>query len=112
MKAKHTPGPWRHNGLERSKPHVHDEQKAVAVWAGETPVALCKWDVGRYGPVDDETADANARLIAAAPDLLVILKRILYAHDTGNCGASMGEAILCRSYAEHARAAIAKAEGN
>jgi hypothetical protein len=53
----------------------------------------------KYGP-----------MFAAAPAMLAILERILYAHDTGNCGLSNGEAVLCRSYAEQARAAIAQAE--
>lgn len=53
----------------------------------------------------------NARLIAAAPELLEALRRILYAHDTKNIGASMGEAKLCDAYADQARAAIAKATG-
>ncbi len=50
-------------------------------------------------------------LISAAPELYAVLERILYAHDTGNCGASMGEAVLCRQYAEQAREALAKARG-
>lgn len=56
---------------------------------------------------------ASRRMIAthaAAPELLYVLKRILAAHDSGNNGAVMGEAILCRHFAETARAAIAKAE--
>jgi hypothetical protein len=48
-------------------------------------------------------------LIAAAPELLTVLTRILYAHETGNCGASMGEAVLCGQYAAAARDAIDKA---
>ena len=53
--------------------------------------------------------EANARLIAAAPELLGVLQRILYAHDTGNCGVSNGEAVLCPNYAENARDIINKA---
>ena len=59
-----------------------------------------------------EEAEGNARLITAAPELLAALEKILYAHDTGNCGASMGEASLCPAYAEMARAAINKAKGS
>lgn len=47
----------------------------------------------------------------AAPDLLDILWHILRAHETKNCGAVNGEAILCQAYADQARAAIEKAGG-
>jgi hypothetical protein len=52
-----------------------------------------------------------APLIASAPDLLAILRRILAAHDSKNNGAVMGEAVLCPMFADIARAAIAKATG-
>lgn len=54
---------------------------------------------------------ANAKLIAAAPELLDALDRILRAHDSGNNGAVMGEASLCEMFATMARYAIAKATG-
>jgi len=54
---------------------------------------------------------ANARLIAAAPELLEILRRIWIANDSKNCGIVNGEAVLCRAFADEARAAIAKATG-
>lgn len=47
----------------------------------------------------------------AAPDLLKALKRILAAHQSGNNGAVMGEAVLCRHFEAMAEEAIAKAEG-
>ena len=51
------------------------------------------------------------RLAKAAPALLAVLTRILYAHDTGNCGAVTGEAILCGQFASAARDAINEATG-
>jgi hypothetical protein len=54
-------------------------------------------------------AEANARLIAAAPELLDTLRRILAAHDSKKNGAVMGEAVLCGFFADLARDAIAKA---
>jgi len=53
---------------------------------------------------------ANARLIAAAPDLLAALRSIITANDAPP-GATMGEAKVCEHYAAIARAAIAKATG-
>lgn len=58
-----------------------------------------------------ELQEADARLLAAAPDLLQSLQRILAAHDSRNNGAVIGEAVLCKMFAELARAAIAKAKG-
>tara|TARA_R110000765_G_scaffold11789_1_gene37139 strand:+ start:1403 stop:1663 length:261 start_codon:yes stop_codon:yes gene_type:complete len=83
----------------------------------KTPQVTPDWKSGIYignGTIATPTVnsnDANARLIAAAPAILAILERILYAHDTGNCGLSNGRAVLCRDYADQARAAIAKAGG-
>ena len=60
--AKHTPGPWvttpEPNGIEWS------------VDAGKWGIATCAAEPG------DGTTEANARLIAAAPDLLTALERI------------------------------------
>jgi len=86
--SKHTPGPW-HYGLKSEK----------------------TWNVGVYAPDGSEVAhiavrsafvshrrDADARLIAAAPDLLESLKDA-YPHITDD---------VLRA---RAGAAIAKAEG-
>ena len=51
----------------------------------------------------EAATDANARLIAAAPDLLKALKRIAMAAEATVCNVEW--------IAHHARAAIAKAEG-
>ncbi len=52
---------------------------------------------------------SNARLIAAAPDLLAILQRILAADETNNNGAVNGEAVLCKQFALAASAVIERA---
>lgn len=85
--AHHTPGPWR---LSRTERYVMDG--VAAPWVCEvTPRAECR---------------ANARLIAAAPDLLEVAKAIAAAADALN-GTVAGAGPL----ATMARAAIAKAEG-
>jgi hypothetical protein len=53
---------------------------------------------------------ADARLAVAAPKMFDILMRILRAHDSGNNGAYMGEAVLCPLFAETARAILAEAK--
>ena len=99
-KMKHTPGPW-HIGVRtyyagRDVYGPHGQAVAVA----ELKLLM--------HPLE---AEANARLIAAAPELLALLKRILYAHKTGNCGVVTGEATLCGQFESAARDVINKAEG-
>ena len=91
--AKHTKGPWIVKG---------------------DPEHSCCWDSAIRTEDEALVAEcdtANACLIAAAPELLAALERILYAHDNYGNGAAMGEAVLCEHYASVARAAIAKAKG-
>jgi len=92
--AKHTPGPW-----EVEMPGPRDQIQAIAVYGpaedGRTEIA---WDVKR---------EANARLIAAAPDLLEALKAVEEFEAPTADLRSGGETIL-----RTIRAAIAKAEGN
>lgn len=110
MKAEHTQGPWVFRvelGTVNAVDPMHSQD-------GRARIEICDpsngqtWNGGAL-PIDER--EANAHLIAAAPDLLAILEVILGAHDTKNNGAYMGEAVLCHHYAETARAAIAKARG-
>ncbi len=66
-----------------------------------------------YGSVGDETASANARLIAAAPDLLVACKTLqaLIRARADRWSDSAAEIDGAIQQIEQARAAIAKAEG-
>jgi len=94
----HTPGPWsvQPGGYCRSVIHRAGHPDQVVANA--------------YG--NEETAAANARLIAAAPDLLNMLQRMI-----DECGQTRvaPEGILasapCLLTLEHARAAIAIATG-
>ena len=52
---------------------------------------------------DSANSAENANLIAWAPMLLKLLAEILRAHDSGNNGAYMGEAVLCAYFADYAR---------
>jgi hypothetical protein len=72
----HTPGPW-----QRARNNVHAAQIAVVhhclnndwveVWS---PAAFC---------ATEETQEANARLIAAAPELLEALRKYMDNDDLG-----------------------------
>lgn len=86
----HTPGPWTH-------------RTGTQLLEGSNGSVVCLVPFGEY---DD--ADANARLIAAAPELLEILKRFVSVTAIGfeeRDEAAEGEVW------DAAQAAIAKAEG-
>lgn len=64
--SKHTPGPWRisrTSGMEIFISHDHDQPNRVAGYFAEV----------RRFTSDSEQVEANAQLIAAAPDLLEAL---------------------------------------
>ena len=65
---KHTPGPWTIGGELISKQGTAIE--IASVWRNTHP------DRSADAP-DPDTADANSRLIAAAPDLLAALEYIV-----------------------------------
>lgn len=87
--SQHTPGPWR----------IGD--------AGHT-VFGPKTDAPAPTMVAQRLTRANARLIAAAPDLLAALEDLL---DLGRAGFIRGEDIAVTRAVDAARAAIAKAKG-
>jgi hypothetical protein len=96
-KQKHTPGPWKHGG-----PTI------LSGGAWNLVVAILPTTIDPR-PTADAAAhtikerDANARLIAAAPDLLNMLQRMF--DETAGGGEP------CLLTLEQARAAIANAKG-
>lgn len=89
--ARHTPGPWIIDGS-----YIETPQRNIARIGGRDP--------------EDQ---ANARLIAVAPDLLVCLRRLVewdeYCEANADCGLT--ESQLRQDAEQWARTAIAKAEG-
>lgn len=97
MTTKHTLGPWM---ISRDYPKqigIH----GTANQYGSGLVTLVPRD-----DCDVDEAEANARLIAAAPDLLQILETIV--EDVGYGG---GGAKLCEQFLNRAKSAIARARG-
>lgn len=93
--AQHTPGPWDY------QPSI-PEEGSECFWIGPTDATICIATVD--GPQSSQFRWANARLIAAAPDLLEALKKIV---DAGSSGDPVKRASLYLS----AAAIIAKATG-
>lgn len=88
---KHTPGPWTQG---------HTEEGKACVWLdGHVEPDSGMGSVGTW--IDCNTEE-NARLVAAAPELLEALQRLLAQDDNGE------DEIWVRN---KARAAIAKATG-
>lgn len=99
MSAKHTPGPWWASGSDFAVLAADADDAPYARTVAETNV----------GDMTDVEALANARLIAAAPDLLHALKQMqACSHKTHSHGEFPAKTCgLCTK----ALAAIAKAEG-
>ena len=106
MTTQHTPGPWTFEGDHthrsfniRQLGHLigtSDQAKHICTINNRPPHVLANRDPG--------IAEANARLIAAAPELLAVLKKwATFAHDNYT-----DEDI---TWLVEMRAAIAKAEG-
>jgi hypothetical protein len=100
----HTPGPWRESdarpdGIESA----NRGEFAGEIWGPDIK--------GRSEPIamtyycSETESEANARLIASAPELLVALKDLMFAE-----GGEAGQTAEQREAWEQALAAIAKAE--
>ena len=92
----HTPGPW---SIQR---HDKGDSRRLLVVGKSGMVADVDWN-------DKDENEANARLIAAAPDLLAALKSMLKRAVALDQSATVDGLANCDAIAK-ARAAIAKAE--
>ena len=68
METKHTPGPWKATKLVNNFINIEHSQRNVK---GAITLALCRVQARQTWKNE---AEANARLIAAAPDLLEALQ--------------------------------------
>jgi hypothetical protein len=97
---KHTPGPWSSRGRAIRGPHPKDPAGRARI------VAKAIWDNGTY--VDE--AEANARLIAAAPELLEALEDLVCLAERAMRESESGEWMVDEELRD-ARDAIEKARG-
>jgi hypothetical protein len=93
MSTQHTPGPWGTDHKDHDSPYQN-----IKIKAGSKTVCTIWIDDAPDHAFNSEQ-EANARLIAAAPDLLEALQNLV----NGN-GFAPSESL------EKARAALAKAE--
>lgn len=101
MTTKHTPGPWEvHSGSVYASA---DESRPIADMRRDETAAKAEiWPTER---------DANARLIAAAPDLLEALRAFLRAPSVGSDGPGSSTIVVQSFVLQDASDAIAKATG-
>ena len=100
MKTKHTPGPWKYSGLIGRSPG--------AIMAGDLQVAHALALPKLYGKgITPEEADANAKLIAAATELLEAAKDC--ADFMGSVAGTEKVSDSFKASLQAARAAIDKA---
>jgi len=105
MSNKHTPGPWFVERLEST-------EGDFSVSTNPDPAALKCYTAVTVGGLSDGSEEANANLIAAAPDLLAALRALFDDYkrlaDSGDAGNWRLEDL---DEGKQALAALAKAEG-
>jgi hypothetical protein len=103
--SAHTPGPWTVASVENT---LRGRVYFVRAIREGKPVVVADCGLTAESPPTRAECEANARLIAAAPELLAALKTLIRAvADAGKEGTA-GD--LGRAESQ-ARAALAKAEG-
>ena len=107
-RAGHSPGPWQVDPNRRGDVQTGDGREVCSVWSQEDHGNTHVVGSGGGRLVPDEDSDANARLIAAAPELLAALEHITELFV--DC-APLGELTEREVAVVNARAAIAKATG-
>lgn len=127
--VKHTPGPWsfriystdddpeflRKHGMEPVLHLTNEGQRFVMSESGRVALVDCHTEYKRSMGYKQECVerDANARLIAAAPDLLEALQELLDAGDHClNCDDDTEAMLRFGKAHDDARVAIAKALGS
>lgn len=98
--AKHTPGPWR----------VSKDGDTVVPESTNALLADV-YDGSPSDKTDMEVTRANARLIAAAPEMLEASREIFLELDGRYDGAPDSRTLWMGEHLTRLRAAIAKAEG-
>lgn len=102
--TKHTKGPWQVLYSSNKYPSIHSGPT-------QTPVAVLYEYVSETDRDLLNNAEANAHLIAAAPELLKALKSILEVTESGALLATLKNRACSELLVSDLKKAIAKAEG-
>jgi len=103
---KHTPGPWTAKPTQEGDWQIDtgpDQDLNLTLWSAMAVIHGCDGDP----ELGLKKAEANARLMAAAPDLLEALEELFHLIDD----AYDGERLFTLNLQRKVRAAIAKAKG-
>jgi hypothetical protein len=100
--GKHTPGPWKHEDINFFPGVLYISSPEHSQIAGVL-------DNGQLIPIAE--VFANARLIAAAPELLKALVKIIYGFGHQGEGYIAWEFTITNEHLAHCRALIAAARG-
>lgn len=99
MNTKHTPGPWLYEG----------HPNALIIWSDEKSRSTEICHITPHGDLHNSVGEANARLIAAAPELLEACLFVMKYHNMHLDKADGNE--LPFQLSDVVKAAIAKAQG-
>ncbi|MCC7290436.1 MAG: hypothetical protein IT449_00070 [Phycisphaerales bacterium] len=102
--TRHSPGPYFY---ERDRDGCDDLWRIVSQTTQSTVAHLVFWD-GEDSPEKVARTEANARLLAAAPDMFEALKELAVAFDRLDITVTEGPLFLAFRSARHA---IALADG-
>jgi len=122
--TKHTPGPWRNDyspstgfGCGYGKSQIIDgDNRPIAAVAAVEPPDAPMYEKGEFSQATLDLLEANARLIAAAPELLEACKLLYKAWEellpNLKNGVVQDYGLVLTTAPLKATAAIAKAEGS
>ena len=75
---KHTPGPWEAYHVSSAGWSVRKASPREGYSSPDPVCSMAWWQFDIPGIIDNEISGANAKLIAAAPDLLTHLKHMVW----------------------------------
>jgi hypothetical protein len=106
--AKHTPGPWEVGPLANREDGNGNDERVIETYDGGPTIATAWPMADDFNRDDAPEREANARLIAAAPDLLDLVSRLVGEVVTPEYGTDL---VIDPAVIHEARALLAQIEG-
>ena len=112
--AKHTPGPWDYNYRCKGHKLGHSDKGVPFAWLNlDAPSHIGGMKISTHASMPLEELEANARLIAAAPELLSVARDAIECIEALESELAIHSGYRCdHLMVDCLRAAIAKAEGS